>query len=552
MKKGYEYIESLDRGMYFEKQEYKDTELYKFEDIKDKLPQPILLGKDTYLNCYWYAMEIAFKNVHKPTKQSGFVSNFVDAAFNDNIFLWDTVFITMFCNVMHPYIPGIRSLDNFYCKQFEDGEIPREIIRDTGKDMPFWTNSERYPLYSYFHKNYGHRKLMRGDGSGYGKEDFYFPELNRKPEKIPYLTLDNLNHPILAWAELESYKYTGDNKRIKSVFKSLLKYYEALKNHIKKDNNLYVTDWASMDNSPRNRFLGSGIDISCEIVLFANNLLEIIEIIKEKCENTELELEFFRDIKKVLENDNKATAKVINDLMWDNEEKFYYDVTSDNKRTNIKTIAAFWSIISNVADEEKVAHLVNWINDKDTFNRVHRVPVCSADVDGYNSRGGYWRGSVWAPTNTMVIRGLENRGYKDLARDIALNHLDNVVKIFDDTGTIWENYPPDAVDAGDADKKDFVGWSGIAPILYLIEHKIGIRADATNNKLIWNINEEEKQSGCLQYWFNDNTIDLKCKIIDNKAYVNIKCNKEINLIINCFEKMETFSVFGNFETVIER
>jgi len=39
--------------------------------------------------------------------------------------------MTMFCNYAHPCVPGIGSLDNFYVKQHEDGEICREINRAT-------------------------------------------------------------------------------------------------------------------------------------------------------------------------------------------------------------------------------------------------------------------------------------------------------------------------------------------------------------------------------------------------------------------------------------
>jgi len=50
--------------------------------------------------------------------------------------------MTMFCNYGHAYVPGICSLDNFYCKQFEDGEICREIDRTTGKEYREWINRE--------------------------------------------------------------------------------------------------------------------------------------------------------------------------------------------------------------------------------------------------------------------------------------------------------------------------------------------------------------------------------------------------------------------------
>jgi len=66
---------------------------------------------------YWKSWELAFKNFHEPASGSGYVSQFIDAAFNENIFLWDTCFITMFCNCAHPLVPGIASLDNLYAKQ---------------------------------------------------------------------------------------------------------------------------------------------------------------------------------------------------------------------------------------------------------------------------------------------------------------------------------------------------------------------------------------------------------------------------------------------------
>ena len=53
-----------------------------------------------------------------------------------------------------------------------------------------------------------------------------------------------------------------------------------------------------------------------------------------------------------------------------------------------------------------------------------------------------------APTNTMVIRGLEKYGYNKLAKEIALKHLDLISKIYKETGTIWENYAPDTITPG--------------------------------------------------------------------------------------------------------
>ena len=40
-------------------------------------------------------------------------------------------------------------------------------------------------------------------------------------------------------------------------------------------------------------------------------------------------------------------------------------------------------------------------------------------------------------------------------------------------------------------KGDFVGWTGIVPILYFLEYGIGLKADAPNNRLTWALTSDE-------------------------------------------------------------
>jgi hypothetical protein len=107
----------------------------------------------------------------------------------------------------------------------------------------------------------------------------------------------------------------------------------------------------------------------------------------------------------------------------------------------------------------------------------------------------------------MVIRGLENSGYDDLAREIALKHLDLVARVYEKTGTIWENYSPDAIQQGIPAKGDFVGWSGIAPIMYLLEYAIGLKADAPHNRLNWQLQPGGRR-GCEHFRFNGHIVSL--------------------------------------------
>jgi len=514
-----------EQGIYFAKKTYQHKPLPTFDETKKKLPAPIFDEDPDYVKCYWKAWELAFKNFHEPSPISGFVSQFIDAAFNENIFLWDTCFMTMFCNCGHPYVPGICSLDNFYAKQHEDGEICREINRATGRDFHYWVNAEGEPLFSRW--GYDWEKELK-------KENIVYR--GRKAAKpSPKLTLDALNHPILAWAELESYRMSGDKARLKLVWQPLVRYYEALRKYLRQGNGLYMTDSASMDNSTRNVWLrngGTAIDNSSEMVLFARNLSEIAA-------NLGMESEA-----KMYEESAYKLSRLINRKMWDDDKSFYYDLTLNEKRVPIKTIAGFWPLLAGVADDTKAKALVEELGDPETFGTLHQVPTLAADQDGFNAEtGGYWRGSVWAPTTMMVIRGLEKYGFGELARRIALNHLGNVVAVFKETGTIWENYAPQKVAQGAPAKPDFVGWSGIAPILFLIEYAIGIKANAVTNAITWDIHSL-RRVGVERFWFGGKTLSLICEEPDSDQKRSIKVTSEdmVDLTVRAANRVQHVKV----------
>jgi len=485
---------SAEQGLYFGKKQYEPTALPGFEATRDKLPSPIFDEDPNYVRCYWKAWEVAFRNFHEPAKGSGFVSQFIDAAFNQNIFLWDTCFMTMFCNYAHACVPGIGSLDNFYAKQREDGEICREINRTTGVDFEQWVNKDNEPMFS----RWGYT-LETGQ-----KKVSVVYEGRPAPVPNPKLTLDALNHPIFAWAELESLRLTGDKDRLRLVWEPLVWYYAALQKYLRQGNGLYMTDWASMDNSTRNKYLepgGCGIDISSEMVLFARHLVQIADILGKQAEGQKYQ------------RDAEELSTLINRHMWDEQRKFYFDLTIKGERAPVKSIAAFWALLAKVAPPSRAQALAAELQNPDTFKTIHRVPTLAANEPGFDPKGGYWTGAVWVPTDKMVIAGLENYGYTDLAREIAMNHLRNVVAVFKATGTIWENYAPQHVTQGKPAKGDFVGWSGIGPIAFFIEYAIGIRADALANRITWDIHSPARV-GVERFWLGGKTVSLICEKAD--------------------------------------
>ncbi|TSA34970.1 MAG: hypothetical protein D4R64_10650 [Porphyromonadaceae bacterium] len=440
----------------FKTSTYKQSPLPIFSQTKDLLPQPIFDEDKGYLDMYWKTWELAFGRFRQPAPGSPFVSNYIDEAFNEALFLWDTGFMTMFCNYAYRYVPGIQSLDNFYYSQMADGEIVREIDEITGQPRSKWAAPG---------------------------------------------TAASLNHPILAWAELESFRITNDIERLKKIYYPLVAYYYAY-NKIKDPiSGLYYGSWASMDNSPRLPGMLCSIDTSSEVVLFARCLASIAKI-------TGLD----EDSKKFNADADQLTS-LINGKLWNDKTGFYYDLNDKEQIHNVKTIAGYWTLVAGIANKAQAGRLATELKDTAEFKRTHMVPTVPASEPEFDPRGSYWRGGVWTPTNIMVIEGLKKYGYDQLASEIALNHLENVYKIFKKTGTVWEFYQPDFVEIGFSEghktRADFTGWSACAPIKLFIEHKIGVNIDAPNNMLVWNIASNDNV-GINKLAFGSNTVDIIC------------------------------------------
>ena len=94
------------------------------------------------------------------------MSNFIDTAFNDCLFMWDSAFILMFGKYANRIFNFQKTLDNLYAHQHPDGFICREICEKTGEDRfsrhdPSATGPEVLPWseWEYF-LNFGDRERL--------------------------------------------------------------------------------------------------------------------------------------------------------------------------------------------------------------------------------------------------------------------------------------------------------------------------------------------------------------------------------------------------------
>ncbi len=468
----------------FRQRQYQAENLPDFKKIKSLLPSISWEGHEDYVACYNRAWEIAFSNLYQPTEESGFVSNFIDTAYNGNIFMWDSAFIMMFGLYGRRAFNFQGTLDNFYAKQHPDGFICREIKAKNGEDQ-----FHRYDLVS---------------------------------------TGPNL----LPWAEWVYFEQTKDFSRLEAVFPVLVAYHQWLKhNRTWKDGSYFASGWATgMDNQPRlergyhwNFSHGhmSWLDMNLQQILSGKILMKMGEVIER-----------WQEIEEIID-ETEYLENYVNQYMYDTKSHFYYDRLKDGSLSDVKSIGAYWGLVSESFSHDRANKLCDYLEDPKVFNRPHRIPSLSYDHPKYQEYGRYWQGGVWAPTNYMVLKGLEKYNKQKLAFDIAKNHLDNVVSIYKKTGTLWENYAPEYIAPAKPAKPDFVGWSGIIPIAVLLENVFGIQPDAPNNTIHWHIQLDNDRFSVDNYPFAfDNTLTLTCnskKLVEDFPEVELRSKKPLTV-----------------------
>ncbi len=476
-----------------------------FDVARPLLPEPYWSGHDTTIAAYWKVWQLAFQNIGLPTRENSFVSPYLRTAFNDCLFMWDSVFNTLFASYGRRAFDFQATLDNFYAKQHPDGAICREINENSGEDM--------------FH---------RFDPAGTGPN-------------------------LLPWSEWENFLRSGDCRRLEDVFPALAAYYRWFQlNRTWRDGAYWATGLSSgMDNQPRvdetrydlGKSHGHNVWLdTCLQQIFVNRILqEMAGVLGRESDLTGFQDEVYH------------LAEMVNTQLWDEESGFYYDLDSQGRRLPVKSIGAYWALLAGVASPEQAERLVQHLQDPALFNRPHRVPSLSADHPVYQDNGGYWRGGVWPPTNYMLLRGLSAYGYDQLAHEIAGNHVENVVKVFENTGTVWENYAPESMAPGKPARKDFVGWGGLPPTAVLLEYVFGLRPDTRQNRLVWDVRLTE-EFGVRRYPFGvDGALDLHCPArMDESAMpvVQVRSNVPLTLEVRWKSGVRVIELTGGEETVV--
>ncbi|MFK5855837.1 MAG: trehalase family glycosidase [Bacteroidota bacterium] len=484
---------------------------------KNQLPEPVLETEPQLVDMYYAAWQMAWNKIQQGTPKNGFEPYYMDEGFNELIYQWDICFITSFAIYGRNVFPVMPSLDNFYKKQRADGYIQRV----------YW-------------------------------------ETNGQIANEPTTDEPMVNPPLFAWIEWRYYQISGDTSRFQHVLQVLIKYYEWTEKNCRtaKGKGLfYITSLGSgMDNTPRNNVgKGAWIDYSSQQALAALYISKIAKV-QNDINTQELYSEKYSEIK-----------TKINTLLWNDSTHFYYDFTENEVLNSTMHIGAFWTLISEVCTSDNLPYITSHLQNPEEFWRPHLIPTLAANQPEFDEKGHYWLGSVWAPTNYMVIKGLMVNNELALADSIAFNHLNHISDIYlnfkpeidkiafderfnDNYSTLWECYsselnePATRWDNTFYSRQDFVGWTGLAPISLLIENVLGFDIVGKDNLINWNIKRTDKH-GIKNILLGNQKVTLIFEIIDNNPIIIVKCEEPFSLNIT-FKGAEYFYSISKTETKI--
>jgi neutral trehalase len=217
---------------------------------------------------------------------------------------------------------------------------------------------------------------------------------------------------------------------IRKVYQPLVNWHEWWKKGRDLDNNgLYEYHWrneSGWDDSPRwdkmtrmsgriEEMYAEAVDLNCLLYLDAVNLSKMASWLgmKEEAERWMSEAQ--------------SLAERINAVLWDENIGLYMDRDAlSGKMSKVKSPAAFYTMLVGIAPKSRVERMIreHLLNPKE-FWLPRPVPVVAADEETFRP-DSFWRGTVWGNIDFIVVSGLRNYGYNELAEEVKSKFIDTI------------------------------------------------------------------------------------------------------------------------------
>jgi len=283
----------------------------------------------------------------------------------------------------------------------------------------------------------------------------------RGPQVYPHEGVPTTSAPFFTWTNWEMYAVTKNRAFLRDAYDAGARYirYMETERDVDKDGMYEWGPYGIIENVRDGwnvvfQLFSEGEDEGRDI----SHELDVLDLTAEMAN----EMYYLREMAKELGDTAgvrewstkfERTASLINRHMWDPKDKFYYNVDMadddfefEGRSLKRKELIGFLPMWAHVATREQARELVKHLTNPASFWRRFGVPTLAADdphytpfVDGCCR----WNGPVWLLWDYMVMRGLKNYGYHDLARGVGAKMMDAVTTQLSVNHRFWESYSPD-------------------------------------------------------------------------------------------------------------
>lgn len=283
----------------------------------------------------------------------------------------------------------------------------------------------------------------------------------RGPQVYPHEGTPTTSAPFFSWTNWEMYTVTKNRAFLKDAYAAGARFIRYLEQERDQDND-GMFEWGPYgiienvrdgwnvvfqlfsEGEDEGRDISHELDVLDLTAEVANEMYSLKQMAKELGDTAGIR-EWSQKFDRV--------AGLINRYMWDARDKFYYNVAmTDNsfqfegKSLKRKELIGFLPMWAHVATREQARELVKHLTDSTSFWRRYGIPTLAANdpnftpfVDGCCR----WNGPVWLLWDYVVMRGLKNYGYDDLAREVGGRMFNAVSAQLSTNHRFWESYSPD-------------------------------------------------------------------------------------------------------------
>jgi neutral trehalase len=382
----------------------------------------------------WSAIKDSWKN---GTHANGLQSKYFNYSHSNTINQYEGCLATFFLSYSNKVYAALPLLDNFYSKQESSGAIRGVYNEKDGK-----------AVYSK------------------GNPECVLP-------------------PLFSWAEYNLYHKLGYKKRVKEIMPVLEAYYTWLETNFRHQNGLYAVPLSAtgMENSPREE-MAYPIDFNTQQAINALYMSALGEIMNDKEKNYRYKKHYF------------SLKTRINNLMWNEEDGYYYDLDKKGRQLRNKTIASFWPLFAEIPNRERSERIISNLMNPDEFGIERPFPSVSLKNRNFSRLGMGFRGSVYPHLTFIIVKGLEKYGKFDLAREVAIKHLNQIVEVArkesTNKGLFWEAYSPIAAEpakwmrkGGVFPRPNFLPYTALSTISLMIENVLGFYISLPRKTIDW-------------------------------------------------------------------